>query len=290
MTIPSWLANFSGYWKEVSVILTGLFAVLGLAGEYKDKDTGKLTVWGRTFLVLTIVSMGFGLIAQIQDNKDSDRLLTQTQNAVHQLTRIIQAFDAPAISIALEMNCTSGKFKPYCDRHLHDKKSRDEVYRASGGIDPTYSVDDLPGGPNVLLPLHVYFFKEKRDFDDFVKGRDFILAGKGDASIDLLLNNYAKEPNLEVYGMPERGFEIHGYVSRASIKLKDQKIISIADLPGSIMVITEGNKMLNDLTPMWFSLTTPRGQEIVVDQFTPQMIGGSRIFTHAFPPAPVNEE
>ena len=292
MHIPTWLANFSGYWKEASVILTGLFAVLGLAGEYKDKDTGRLTGWGRTFLVLTVVSMGFGLIAQIQDNKDSDRLLERTQKSVHQLSRIIQAFDEPTISVMLEINCKSVRFKDYCSTHLAEKKHR---MQAGGerGLDAPYSTKDLPGGPQVILQLFVHFFKDKRESDEVIANGLILNNDSGDTTAELFLTNYADEANLQVLSLMESTFEIVGSKEKAAIHLQNQKIISIADLPGSTVVVTAGSAdsaQLNGLKLAQISLTTRRGQEVDIFDLTPVLVDGNQIFVHTFPTAPAAED
>jgi hypothetical protein len=277
MNMSGWLANFSGYWKEVSVILTGLFAVLGLAGEYKDKATGKLTRWGRTFLVMTIIAMAFGLIAQIEDNKDSKKLQERTQKSVHQLSRIIQAFDQPTFEITLKMNCTSGQFKDYCQAHR--KKAP--------------STTDLPGGPQVKYTFKVYFVKDKRNFDAYLaSGRADGLANT-DTSITLTLSNYVspemKEPNLQIWRSPDGGFELGATQFKAPMELSTQRIISIADLSGATMIIKSYGTLLNDLTILDLKLTTPRGQQVFAS-VTPHTMGDERVFTYTFPADPAADD
>jgi hypothetical protein len=41
------LMDFVSAWKAVSIALTGAFGMVGMLTENKDKETGKLTRWGR---------------------------------------------------------------------------------------------------------------------------------------------------------------------------------------------------------------------------------------------------
>lgn len=286
MHIPTWLANFSGYWKEVSVVLTGLFAVLGLAGEYKDKDTGRLTVWGRTFLVLTIVSIGFGLIAQIQDNKDSDRLLKRTQQSVYQLSRIIQAFDEPTIWVIFKINCSSERFKEYCDKLLAEQKRRKQAAGTMGTTSAYYSTTGFPGGPQVLIPIFIHFYKDKEESDGAIfDGAIASDVNDGDTTMKLQISNYAKNADLKVISVTEPFFELVGTGYKVSVDLHNQKIMSVPDLPGSTIVIATEGDQFNGLTLESLTIRTPRGQAVDIAP-DPRVAYGHLIFVHTFPADP----
>lgn len=58
------LPDFWDLWKSASIALTGLFGVLGLLTNYKDKDTGRLTGWGRLNLAGILLSATMGILSQ----------------------------------------------------------------------------------------------------------------------------------------------------------------------------------------------------------------------------------
>jgi hypothetical protein len=66
-------------------------------------------------------------------------------------------------------------------------------------------------------------------------------------------------------------------------QINSGEIMSLVDLPGSTLVIAESNQLLNDLSPSWLHLQTPRGQEITVSSFAERMIGRQRVFFYRFP-------
>ena len=61
------LPGFWDTWKAIAVGLTGLFGIMGLLTTYKDKDTGRMTVWGFINLVGIILSATMGVASQLVD-------------------------------------------------------------------------------------------------------------------------------------------------------------------------------------------------------------------------------
>ena len=60
--------DFASYWKEIAVVLAALFAIAGTVFEVKDKASHRITIWGRIFFGLTILSMIGGFYAQWEEN------------------------------------------------------------------------------------------------------------------------------------------------------------------------------------------------------------------------------
>src|SRR5579871_4763331 len=64
----SWtVPDFWDLWKAIAVALTGVFGVLGLLTNYKDKETGRITVWGKVNLVGIVLSATMGVLSQLID-------------------------------------------------------------------------------------------------------------------------------------------------------------------------------------------------------------------------------
>jgi hypothetical protein len=70
--------DFVAAWKATSIVLTGAFGILGLLKDFKDKNTGRVTVWGRISLAGILLSTSLGVVAQLKESTDqrkSGRLL-----------------------------------------------------------------------------------------------------------------------------------------------------------------------------------------------------------------------
>jgi hypothetical protein len=48
--------DFVTAWKAISIALTGAFGILGLATDFKNKHTKKITRWGWVSLIGIVVS------------------------------------------------------------------------------------------------------------------------------------------------------------------------------------------------------------------------------------------
>ena len=65
--------DFWDLWKAISIGLTGLFGVLGLLTNYKDKVTGRITGWGKLNLAGIILSAAMGMLSQWVDTQRKTR-------------------------------------------------------------------------------------------------------------------------------------------------------------------------------------------------------------------------
>src|SRR6516162_8746017 len=110
------LTEFSAHWKEASIILAGAAAVVSILLEIRDKQTKRLTGWGRIFLGITIIVALGALFAQVLENAETQarnaksqeqtlQLLTQTRQSILELSRILQSLDQPKITLYLDLNC-----------------------------------------------------------------------------------------------------------------------------------------------------------------------------------------
>src|SRR5258708_39813537 len=90
--------NFVDWWKAISIVLTGFFGVLGLLTNFKDKNTGRITKWGKFSLAGILVSICMGVAAQLKEvtaqQKARDesalktlQIVTATQTTLHNLER-----------------------------------------------------------------------------------------------------------------------------------------------------------------------------------------------------------
>jgi hypothetical protein len=57
-------------WKAISILLTGTFGIIGLATDFRNKHTKKVTKWGWLSLCGIIISTVCGTLAQIKESQD----------------------------------------------------------------------------------------------------------------------------------------------------------------------------------------------------------------------------
>jgi hypothetical protein len=123
--------DFASYWKEISVVLAALFAIAGTVFEVKDKAVHQITIWGRVFFGLTLLSMIGGFYAQweqsaseARQNKQSQddmlRVVENTNRNVYDLSRILQPLGRSNIYLSFTPNCI--EVKEFCDAAIKEAK------------------------------------------------------------------------------------------------------------------------------------------------------------------------
>jgi hypothetical protein len=267
--------DFSAYWKEISVVVTGLFAVLGLLWEAKDKASGRITNWGRVFLVLTILSIVGGLIAQFEENKNVDAknkkeqqdmlsLLTKTEATIQYLSRVMQPIEKPSVSLFLSVDCLAKVYQTYCE----DARKRGEALalkihpnttvEASFPIEPDWSL--WPQGLPFLI-IRINVFKTEGSYNDYLRSECLSCDSAGDLAINL----FATKENISVF-YDTKTMALEFIVNRDDIKPKvhNANVASVPDLLGSTVAIWGS---LDHLRPAVMFIDTPRGQQMTVDNF-----------------------
>jgi hypothetical protein len=74
--------------KLVGLVFTGAFAILGLLTEFKDKETKKITKWGRVALIGIFVSTALSFVSQVLESAKSARDSREaTKQAQDQIAR-----------------------------------------------------------------------------------------------------------------------------------------------------------------------------------------------------------
>ena len=160
--------DFASSWKEIAVVLAAFFAVAGTIFEVKDKASHRITIWGRTFFGLTILSMIGGFYAQWEENArevsrnkqsqdDMLKLVESTNKNLYDLTRLLQPLGKANVSLAFEPNCVEST--EFCDAALTTagkERSADNVV--------SFSLHDVdwtkwPDRRGEFISLH--FFKDR---------------------------------------------------------------------------------------------------------------------------------
>jgi hypothetical protein len=110
--------DFPNLWKEASIVLTGAFGILGLLKDFKNKSTGKVTLWGYVSLAGIVLSTILGLSAQlIQARTESQKSIEEAhraEDAALQTQRLLSSVKHVKLRIAFKLPCQDQSFTVLC--------------------------------------------------------------------------------------------------------------------------------------------------------------------------------
>ncbi len=121
--------GFSSYWKEIAIALAALFAIAGTVFDVKDRTSHRLTIWGRIFFGLILLSMLGGFYSQWQENaNDASRnkqyqdnilkVIENTNRSVLDMSRVLQPLGKSNVYLVFRPNCT--ELKEFCDAAIKE--------------------------------------------------------------------------------------------------------------------------------------------------------------------------
>jgi hypothetical protein len=222
-------------WKSVSIALTGVFGILGLLTEFKNKDTKKITGWGWVSLTGIVLSSVCGVAVQRKETIDAskraadnlNRAVTTLQNTsqtVTSMNRFMATLVGATVDVDYSLDCALKLSEP------------------CGGT---------PASQERLLAeegLEVYFFADSVSANRFTDGAIY----PNPADLTWQLKRNAPEDEAGSFG--EGGtatslfVKINGYTaSPSSVFTATGKILSLLDIPGSTVIITGNQDQLNDV-------------------------------------------
>lgn len=146
--------DFVAIWKAASIVLTGLFGILGLVTEFKNKKTGKITKSGWASLVGIIISTTLGFAAQLIETANDQK---HTSDTLLEIKKSLSPITQPLISAGFEVQCTA-QYVEFCNL----------VKSHPGSVQPA----DLAKWPypNKVIFLDLNFFAQSsvadKDFED----------------------------------------------------------------------------------------------------------------------------
>lgn len=292
--------TFPSYWKEISVVLAALFAIGSVIADVRDKRTKKITVWGRVFLLLTVLSMVGGFYAQWMDNaaeetrnkkaqSDMLMLLQKTETSVHELSRLLQPLDNPSVSLNLRPECSNETVKRFCEAVR--KEVRSEIAAFHFPPNGIFSVLKVPWSSYrtaiVAGDLTLHFFKSKTAAEDFAGSACPWCRSTADLEFNVLFVAPEISPSQNEHHRMDIlyvGFrqELMLTIDEDSVRpnLSNESLMSVVDIPGSTVVIS--GWLLKDFSITRLVIKTPRGQTIDVEGFTPVVSGAERKFVYHF--------
>ncbi|MGU3422318.1 hypothetical protein [Methylobacterium sp. D54C] len=153
--------------KICSGIVTGILGIVGILGDFKDKDTKAITKWGYFSLAGIISSMIVGAIIQLleQNGNAADKarstevsqsILSNSQKSVNNLDRMLFKIGKPNLYIELTNTCSEDT-KRFC-------KAYASAVARNQYVDPkAIKTDDSPFKD---FAVWLSFYKSKNDYLD----------------------------------------------------------------------------------------------------------------------------
>jgi hypothetical protein len=272
-------------WKILSALSAGCFGVLALLKDYKDKATGKITIWGRVSLAGILISTLLGILAQLKESSEAEkakaRIAAQTlelaQNtsvavrntavAVSELRRALSPFEDPRFSVQARLPCNSDKYRQLCLEYKATKIT-DRVAKIQ-------ALSKLNGAFGKLIYFEVEIFVDSSDAGKFLEGRiphgDFyafahaIDPNQGD--------HYSNGPDEDVVFFDNRRVE-------PGTAINNGRILSILDVYGATVLVTEfGGYGEPGWTVESLSIATGRGRRISNSKPAQRVSKGDLIFS-----------
>ena len=303
------LTEFSAHWKEASIILAGAAAVVSILLEIRDKQTKRLTGWGRIFLGITIIVALGALFAQVLENAETQarnaksqeqtlQLLTQTRQSILELSRILQSLDQPKITLYLDLNCGPPMYEAFCQSAQTQANAAMSAHQNffsqlppgwivstlgpgsvfSGGENFDWSKWPQTSGPVVFIYLQ--FFRTTKQFEEYANC--VICAGGADLTAFALLTGKTVSPLFTIKSDGDAWVQFVAKVEHAQIRAQTTAIMSIPDLQGAVVSLYDPQPSFQVLTPRTISIDTARGQR-VTGKFQIRELNGKKLFFAEFP-------
>jgi hypothetical protein len=243
--------DFASYWKEIAVVLAALFAIAGTVFDVKDKASNRITIWGRIFFGLTILSMIGGFYAQWEENvseaarskqsqDDMLKIVENTNRNVYDLSRILQPLGRSNVYLGFSPNCI--EVKEFCDAAIKEAKqewpSDDPHISAFTVKDIDWSKwPDITNTPSISLR----FYKDRDRAKKYLDGDCLVCTS--DMSFGLYFNTSditaSNMPMSVMYLVDSGQLDILVVNNGISPNVNNDSMLSTIDLPGSTLFIQE---------------------------------------------------
>lgn len=231
-------------WKTISIGLTGIFGMIGLLTEFKNKHTHKITRWGWVSLVGIILSSVGGVAAQLKESSDES---AKELAVLNDIDRTLHPIEDPTVTVGLIVDCQGATFQKFC---LH----------ANQGVGLGLTSSEWVGWPDADVSVIVDLYKDR------VRNQEFIPTNKDGPDLEFLVYaDLKKDDSKLTASVPSNGGSVISMKDVVPQTLKnDGQIKSMLDFHG-VTVIIRSNFILVDqnlFRVAYFILRTKDGQEV----------------------------
>lgn len=275
-------------WKAVSVVLTGVFGMLGLLTEFKHPETKQITRWGRVSLAGIILSSAAGFAAQLKETSEKQQeslensrralaLSEKTDRAITELQRVLTPIGEPKFSFMFTLDCKQPNHQDFCNRvkksattfksdpRLTPDQAEESIWHQlartraieqslNTSVVPVDRMDAMTAWPATLgtkYNLSIAFTRK----DPSTHERPDLLFG-----VDVRLNGI----DTDVWVVPERDVIMFVVEGAVTSRQSNGRIVSVRDLPGVLLQITATFGV--DLTLYKFRMDTKEGRTMSLDR------------------------
>ena len=278
--------DFVTAWKAISVGSTGFFGMLGLLTEFKNKETGQITKWGRISLIGIVVSSTCGIIAQLKESSGQEEsrkataeqtlaLAHKTDQAVIGIQRVLSPLDDPRFTLRFRVPCGNSKFQAWCSNTRKSGFLQLSDFAEWPG--PVSSGISTRGGGSPVISFSMFFFVNAEDAQGFIAGNDYLNYDLGfDVRVSVKDGTLFVEHEKDASG----GDWVNMFITNAPGNpsgSSNGKITSTLDLPGTTMVISNFPYDLLGLT-----IKPKNGQGISITNFEKVTLLGTTAYRCVF--------
>jgi hypothetical protein len=243
--------DFVTIWKASSILLTGAFGILGLLTEFKEKETKRITKWGRVSLLGIVVTTTLGFVAQLKQSVDDAHkallLSKKSDETLTSIERALSPLDGSSLTIDFETDCS---------KTLAGLCKQVEVYtRTRQTASKLADVLKRHGG----LHYSAAVFAKREDVE-----AERTPAGM---SPNLVFNGFDSDVSVD-YSQFGNSLQTLMQDHNPQFLVNDGTIRSIRDLPGKYLVIDgEIAGIPERLQPMRLSIDSKIGEVVFCDRF-----------------------
>jgi hypothetical protein len=289
--------DFASYWKEIAVVLAALFAIASTIFEVKDKASHRITIWGRIFFGLTILSMIAGFYAQWEQNarealrtkqsqNDMLKIIENTNRNVFDLSRILQPLGVSQITLVFEPNCP--EVEEFCDAATERGKKEADLSHAYSFSIPDIDWSKLTNRERSEA-IFLNFFKGESAARNYLEG-DCLGCIPSQADISFEVPFFVGEtiplPSVvAMYQSDSKQLIILDHAKDVGPAVNGDKILSLVDLPRSKLIVWASRGLFKKLVLKSLRIQTDRGQTINIDNLTMVNVKGDTFFEYVFPEA-----
>jgi hypothetical protein len=247
--------DFVSWWKACSIVFTGIFGIIGLLTEYKNKDTNKINRWGWVSLAGILISMALGVLAQLRETSEQlterDAAAAKTLQIVTNIQRSLSVLDEPILMATFAISCAD-LFKDFCSAA---RSGRKPTLFFLPDKPPETVWAKWPGPAKKLLLIGVFLYKDEASAaspgrkPDWSMNFDVPVTASFQLNMETFLGNLGKpntvlDPDLNIV------LQIDG-LPHPSISDTNGEIVAFDDLMKAVVIISA--------KPFGYSGTSPIG-------------------------------
>lgn len=254
--------------KVSLLVLTGLFGILALVKEPRDKATGRVTVSGWISLIGIIASAVVGVLVQLKESSEQEQarratalqtlqLVQNTSQTIKDIQRVLSPLDEMRVSMELLLSCDDAKYREFCQ----------SITPGADSLQTPAMLEKWPGG-EAELNLSILFFRESAVAQNYIDGKT-AYDERGDFNLWIIVGSrHVAARFLDVWNDGTQTHLQMQDIIPVSVQ-RNGRILSTLDFNSATMVVASGNDELSRMLPRSFEMKFKNGQRVTIDRQSP---------------------